>query len=151
VIRGSVLEVRSDWEGDPRAIWTRALVQIDRSIKGGLQKGDVIEIKEIGGTVGDYTIQAHQFPTFRAGDEVMLLVGRWDDGTNDLRVHGYGRGMFRIDRGQGASGLAHRYDVIESRRPTMHVDQIPPVIGAEELERDLGNLAGSCGQKGGAR
>lgn len=151
IVRGVVVSVESDWEGNPRAIWTRALVRVDRTLRGVHQPGDYIEVKEIGGTVGDYTIVAHQFPTFQPGEEVLMLVGAWDDGTGELRVHGFGRGLFGISREPGRPALAHRYDVLESRRPTMHVDRIPPVIGVEELEAEMNGLAAQCGGRGGAR
>jgi len=80
-----------------------------------------------------------------------VMVGPWDDGSGELRVHGFGRGMFALRAEPGGPGMAHRYDVVESRRPTMHVDRIPPVIGVEELERELNALGAQCRAKGGAR
>lgn len=150
-VRGEVVAVNSTWEGKPQAIWTRALIRVDKGLRGQYGPGDYVEVKEIGGTVGDYTIVAHQFPTFQVGEEVVILVGQWDDGSGELRVHGYGRGMFGISRQPGRPALAHRYDVLESRQPVMHVDRIPPVVGAEDLEREVRGLSAQCGAMGGAR
>lgn len=151
VIRGEIVQVDSNWEGDPEAIWTRAVIRIDRVMRGPYFPGQYIEVKEIGGTVGSYTLVAHQFPTFEAGKEIVAMIGAWDDGSGALRVHGYGRGMFALSRQQGKQTIATRYDVIESRRPVMHIDRIPPVVGAEDLEREMRGLAARCGARGGAR
>ena len=151
VVRGEVVSVDSAWEGEPQAIWTRAVIRVDKGLRGQYGPGDYVEVKEIGGTVGDYTIVAHQFPTFEVGEEVVILLGQWDDGSGDLRVHGFGRGMFGISRQPGRPALAHRYDVLESHRPVMHVDRITPVVGAEDLEREVLGLSAQCGAKGGAR
>ncbi|HKY31481.1 MAG TPA: hypothetical protein VJV23_03010 [Candidatus Polarisedimenticolia bacterium] len=151
IVRGTVLEVSSAWEGDPEAIWTRVLLRVDRNIRGERVPGELVDVKEIGGTVGDYTIVAHQFPTFRQGEEVVVMLAPWDDGSGWQRVWGYGRGMFAIARQQNGLALAHRHDVIESRRPTMHTDRIPPVIGLDELVREMHELSAHCAPKGGAR
>ena len=151
IVQGEVIQVDSNWEGTPEAIWTRAVIRVDRSIRGPYQPGEYIEVKEIGGTVGDFTLVAHQFPTFETGEEIIAMIGTWDDGTGDLRVHGYGRGMFSVTRQRGRPALATRYDVLESRRPVMHVDRIPPVVGVEDLEREMLGLSSRCGARGGAR
>ena len=151
IVRGTVIEVNSVWEGNPKAIWTYALVQVDRPIRGNRAIGEIVQIKEIGGTVGDYTIVAQQFPTFQEGEDVVMLLSPWDDGSGVLRVHGFGRGMFSVSKQHGRPDLATRYDVIESRRPVMHVDHVPPVVGAEDLVKDLGDLSGRCAHKGGGR
>src|SRR5688572_10905904 len=98
IVRATVLEVQSSWEGDPQAIWTHVILRVDRTIRGNRVPGEFVDVKEIGGTVGEYTIVAHQFPTFRKDETVVVMLAPWDDGSGIQRVHGYGRGMFVIDR-----------------------------------------------------
>lgn len=148
IIQGEVIQVDSAWEGSPEAIWTRAVIRVDRAMRGPYQPGQYIEVKEIGGTVGSYTLVAQQFPTFEVGEEIVTMIGTWDDGSGELRVHGYGRGMFGVTRQQGRPTLATRYDVLESRRPVMHIDRIPPVVGLDDLEREMRALSARCGGRG---
>lgn len=150
IVRGTIVSTQSAWEGDPQAIWTRAVLQVERTIRGDRQPGDLIDLKEIGGTVGDYTIVAHQFPSFRAGDKVVVMLAPWDDGSPDMRVWGYGRGMFMVARQHGRPEEARRYDLVESDHPTMHTDRLQPMMDVDDLVRNLHDLSARCPQ-GGAR
>jgi hypothetical protein len=150
IVRGTIVSTQSAWEGDPQAIWTRAVLEVKRGIRGERQAGDLIDLKEIGGTVGDYTIVAHQFPTFRAGDEVVLMLAPWDDGSPEMRVWGYGRGMFLVSRQHGRPDEALRYDLVESNHSTMHTDRLQPMMDVDDLVRNLRELSARC-PMGGAR
>jgi hypothetical protein len=150
IVRGTILSTQSAWEGDPQAIWTRAVLQVDKAIRGDHQPGDVIDLKEVGGTVGDYTIVAEQFPSFRAGDEVIVMLAPWDDGSPEMRVWGFGRGMFMVARQHGRPDEAQRYDLVESRHPTMQVDRLQPLMDVDDLVRNMRELSGRC-PTGGAR
>jgi hypothetical protein len=149
IVRGTIESTQSAWEGNPQAIWTRAVLRVERTIRGDHQPGDLIDIKEIGGTVDDYTLVAHQFPTFRAGDKVVVMLAPWDDGSPEMRVRGYGRGMFTVARQAGRPEEARRYDLVESRQPTMHTDRLRPQMGVDDLVRDLHELSARCPQGGG--
>lgn len=150
VVRGRVTSVRSAWDTAHTAIWTTASLQVDGTIRGALGRGAVATIKEVGGTVDGFTIRGEQFPTFREGEELVVLLRPWDDGSGAYRVWGYGRGMFVVERGpDGKAGSARRYDVVETGRPVMVTDQVPAVIVVERLEEQLRGLARGCGQGGG--
>ena len=150
IVRGTIVSTEAAWEGDPEAIWTRAVLQVERAIRGERHPGDLIDIKEIGGTVGDYTIVAHQFPSFRTGDEIVVMLAPWDDGSEEMRVWGFGRGMFMVARQHGRPDEARRYDLVESSHPTMHTDRLQPMTDVDDLVRSLHTLSGQC-PKGGAR
>ncbi|MGH9869022.1 MAG: hypothetical protein ACREAA_12755 [Candidatus Polarisedimenticolia bacterium] len=152
IVRATVLEVQSSWEGDPQAIWTHALLRVDRTIRGSRVPGEFVDVKEIGGTVGEYTIVAHQFPTFRKNETVVVMLTPWDDGSGIQRVHGYGRGMFAIARGHGQEQeRAVRHDLIESGHRTMHEDRLKPEMGVNDLVREMRLLSANCRPQGGAR
>ena len=144
IIHGQVAEVQSAWDNEHTAIWTTASVQVHDVIRGPRQRDAVIKVKEVGGTVGGYTVKAEDFPTFRKGDEVVLLLQSWDDGSDTYRVWGYGRGMFMVTRRETRAPAASRYDVVESGRPTMFVDQLPPAVLLEQLNSQLGALVRRC-------
>lgn len=145
VIRGTVSHVQAAWDGARSAIWTTATVHVDEVIRGTASPGAQLYLKEVGGTVGDYTIKAEGFPTFRQDEEVVLLLRPWEDDPGTYRVWGYGRGLFAVDRGPGGGEpTTRRYDVVESGQATLHTDRIPPVQVLGALSRQLSALARTC-------
>jgi len=149
IVRGTIVSTQSAWEGDPQAIWTRAVLQVDKAFRGDHQPGNLIDLKEIGGTVGDYTVVAEQFPSFHEGDKVIVLLAPWDDGSPEMRVWGYGRGMYMVARQNGRPDEAHRYDLVESKQPTMHTDRLQPIMDVDDLVRNLHELSARCPRGGG--
>lgn len=81
VIQGQVTEVQAAWDEARTAIWTTATVQVTDVLRGATPRSADITVKEVGGTVDGYTIQAEGFPTFRQGEEVVLLLRPWEDGS----------------------------------------------------------------------
>ena len=148
IVHGQVTDVQAAWDEQHTAIWTTATVEVKAVHRGKLPSGtsSVVKVKEVGGTVDGYTIHAEGFPTFHQGEEVVMLLRPWDDDPATYRVWGYARGMFKVERNEGRGATATRYDVVESGRPTMFTDRIPPTIVLEELTRELAGLAASCGQ-----
>ena len=148
VVHGQVRDVQSAWDEDHRAIWTTATIQVNDAIRGNQARGAVLTVREIGGTVGGYTIAAEGFPTFQQGEEVVLLLQRWEDTPDVFRVWGYGRGEFVVSRREGRKAVASRHDVVEAGRPTMFTDRLPPTAVFEDLTRELGALAHECQSRG---
>ena len=148
VVHGQITDVQSAWDAGHTAIWTTATIQVQDVIRGNTPRGALVKVKEVGGTVADYTITAEGFATFRKGEEVVVLLRPWDDGSGAQRVWGYSRGMFIVGREAGGAPTARRHDLAESGRATMFTDRIPPAIVLDALNRELGALARQCGQGG---
>lgn len=148
VVHGQVAAAHSAWDEERGAIWTTATVRIDEAIRGNQARGATVTVKEIGGTVDGYTIQAEGFPSFQQGEEVVLLLKPWEDEPSVYRVWGYGRGKFVVSRRDGRAAVASRHDVVEAGRPTMFTDRIPPTALLEHLTRELGSLARECQSRG---
>jgi len=146
IVRGEVSAVASAWDDGHQAIWTTATVQVDEVLRGSLSPGTSIQVREVGGTAEGYTIVAESFPTFRQGEEAVLLLRPWEDDSGALRVWGYGRGMFVVDRVGGGAPTARRHDVLESGHATLHTDRIPPTVVLDGLNRELRSLARRCAQ-----
>ncbi|MBI4342060.1 MAG: hypothetical protein HY599_01690 [Candidatus Omnitrophica bacterium] len=144
MIRGHVTGVQSAWDGQHRAIWTTATVAIEEVLRGSLNPTTSIQVKEVGGSVGDYTIKAEGFPTFRQDEEVVLLLQPWEDGSGAYHVWGYGRGMFVVSHRDNRAPTAARYDVVETGRATMLTDRLAPEAVLDQLSRELRGLARSC-------
>jgi hypothetical protein len=144
IIHGQVLDVRSAWDDDRVAIWTTATVQIHGKIRGNMSRGGVVEVKEVGGTVNGFNITAIGFPTFRTGEEVIMLLRPWEDNAPAYRVWGYGRGMYSIARDGRQTAVAHRFDTRETGKATMFTDRIPAIVPLDRLNRELSALIKNC-------
>lgn len=92
VVQGEVLKVNSFWTPEGRVIVSEALVRVTETVTG--DSPSVLVVKTYGGTVGGYTVEAHGFPGFKAGDRVLLFVQNQADGT--VEVTGYRQGQYRV-------------------------------------------------------
>jgi hypothetical protein len=144
IIHGQVVDVSSAWDEERVAIWTTATVQVQGKVKGNMLRGGVIEVKEVGGTVNGFNITAIGFPTFRKGEEVVMLLRPWEDNATAFRVWGYGRGMYHIARDGRQAAVAHRFDTRATGKATMFTDRIPAIVPLDRLNRELAALAKGC-------
>lgn len=127
VVQGKVLDVRSFWTDDRTAIVTEARVLVDELVAG--EAPSVVVVKTFGGQVGDIAIEAHGFPTFQAGEQVLLYLS--PDG-DDFRVTGYRLGQFRIrDTAKGRLAVP---TVEEGVRFFTKEGQLAPLARPESLE-----------------
>lgn len=94
VVQGKVLNIRSFWNEDRTAIVTEASVEVTDLVVGDAPA--VVTVRTFGGEVGNYRLEAHGFPTFAAGQEVLLYLA--EDG-NAYRVSGYRQGHYRLRDG----------------------------------------------------
>src|SRR5688572_22776594 len=93
VIQGRVLSTSAAWNDEQSLIFTTATIQVTRSLAGAWQPGETVIVREAGGTVDGYTVNAIAFPRFDVGDDLVMFLGpTWEDG--DLRVAGYGMGFY---------------------------------------------------------
>jgi hypothetical protein len=97
VVQGQVLKVSSFWEPTGRMVVTEALVRVEEKIYG--EAPSVVVVRTFGGTVGNFTVEAHGFPKFRANDRVLLYLEAEKDGAT--RVAGYQQGQFHVVRQAG--------------------------------------------------
>src|SRR3954447_17109217 len=72
VIQGQVLKVSSFWDPTGRIVMSEALVRVEEKVLGDTPS--VVVVRTFGGTVGDFTVEAHGFPKFRAADRVLLYL-----------------------------------------------------------------------------
>lgn len=127
VVQGKVLDVRSFWNDDRTAILTEARVLVDELVAG--EAPSVVVVKTFGGQVGDIVIEAHGFPTFQAGEQVLLYLS--PDG-DDFRVTGYRLGQFRVrDTAKGRLAVP---TVEEGVRFFTREGELAPLPRAESLE-----------------
>jgi hypothetical protein len=108
IVTGRVISVESFWNADGTVIVSEATVFVDEQMAGS---GPTVEkVRTFGGTVNGYTVDAHGFPVFAAGDRLLLFLTRQDDGSS--RVLGYQEGHYRLafDRG----GVERAYPTVDA-------------------------------------
>jgi len=103
VVRGSIEQTWSAWDDAHEVIFTYATVRVSQYF-GETTGPDTLVIREAGGTVGDYTQEAIGFPAIRRGEEVVLLLERWEDGA-DYRIHAYNQGKYLVREREGVTVL----------------------------------------------
>ena len=93
VVRATVGPVTSAWNDSHDVIFSYANLEVHSYLAG---KGpSVLRLREVGGTVGNYTQEAIGFPTLREGQEVVLFLTRWED-SDDWRIEGYNQGKYIV-------------------------------------------------------
>jgi hypothetical protein len=103
VVRGTVTNVYSAWNDDHDIIFSYATIRVQRYIGDNAGPATLI-VREVGGTVGEYTQQAIGFPELREGEEVVLMLAKWDD-SDDWRIHAYNQGKYLVRTFNGVEQL----------------------------------------------
>jgi hypothetical protein len=96
VVTGEVLEVSSFWDQEGRIIISEAMVRVDDSLIG--ESASIVAVRTFGGTVDGFTVEAHGFPVFAAGDRVLLFLEGDRRNRDAHRVLGFQEGHYRLVR-----------------------------------------------------
>lgn len=104
VVHVRVVNVQSAWtDSDSPVIASWAEIEVIANINGTLRTGQRHFVRELGGEVDGYVVQAVGFPHFEPGDEVVMFLDRWQDLSGDWRVSGYAQGIYEVTREYGAA------------------------------------------------
>src|SRR5688500_9456248 len=103
IVRGTIGETFSAWDDAHEVIYTYATVRVNRYF-GESTGPDTVMIREVGGTVDGYTMEAIGFPAIRSGEDVVLMLGRWEDST-DYRIHAFNQGKYLVRNRGGVETL----------------------------------------------
>ncbi len=141
VVRGKVVEVVSRWSDDQEAIFTYAIIEVSRGIRGGLSQGERIVVKEVGGEVGGYGMAAIGFPSFTVGDDLVMFLTRWDDDGN-FRVQGYGQGFYRVQMKGAKGSLVLKPGPVQDSPAQDPVVTETPITPDSDLETVLTRIKG---------
>jgi hypothetical protein len=118
IVRGTVVDTFSAWDDAHEVIYTYATVRVHRYF-GEATGPDTLMIREVGGVVEGYAMEAIGFPAIRRGEEVVLFLAQWEDGA-DYRIHAFNQGKF----------------LVRDRRGVEVLVSDPKTQGSERLQRD---------------
>jgi hypothetical protein len=95
IVRGTLGPTWSAWDDEHQIIYTYSTVRVTRYL-GAFTGPDTLVVREVGGTVDDYTQQAVGFPVLREGEDVVLFLAKWDESSTDYRIHAYNQGKYLV-------------------------------------------------------
>lgn len=143
VVRGTIDNTWSAWDDAHEIIYTYATVNVSRYF-GDTNGPATLLVREAGGTVDGYTQEAIGFPAIRNGEDVVLMLSKWE-GSNDLRIHAFNQGKYLVrNRGgvevlisdpvkQGDARLERggiRVDAIEAEAPGLTLDEFAGMVSS---------------------
>jgi hypothetical protein len=94
IVRGQVVDTWSAWDDSHEVIFTYATVRVNRYF-GEMTGPDTLIVREVGGTVDGYRMEAIGFPAIRKGENVVLFLSKWENGA-DYRIHAFNQGKFLV-------------------------------------------------------
>jgi len=156
VVRGTIGQSWSAWDDAHEVIFTYATVNVSRYF-GDVAGPQTLLIREVGGTVDGYTQEAIGFPVIRSGEDVVLLLSKWEDGA-DFRIHAFNQGKYIVrNRGgrevimadpsrQGEGRLAHGID--GGMRANAMGDELPGLLIEEFAQMVNDARAGRAADRG---
>ncbi len=93
IVRGTVTSINSGYDNQHNAVFTYINLRVYDVLKGQLASNDII-IKQAGGVAGDRGAMLFGAPEFTVGENVLLFLDTWSDGS--LRVYNWFLGKFSI-------------------------------------------------------
>ncbi len=143
VVQGRVIEARATWNAERTAILTDALVAVDEVLLGRAPR--VVRVRTFGGTVDGYTIEAHGFPRFAPGQEMVLFLYR-EPADQSVRVVGYQQGQYRVETRGGervaVPAVGERVRLLAPDGVEMAPARALPLAELKSRVRELGRQLG---------
>lgn len=150
VVRGTLGQTWSAWDDAHEVIYTYSTIRVHRYF-GETTGPDTLIVREVGGRADGYTQEAIGFPALREGEEVVLMLSKWE-GSADYRVHGFNQGKYLVkNRGglevlvedpvkQGDERLARpRFEARTEAGPSLTIREFAEMVDAarsgERVER----------------
>lgn len=132
IVRGSVTHTWSAWDDAHEVIYTYATVRVSRYF-GEMTGPDSLTVREVGGTVGNYTQEAIGFPMIRQGEQVVLLLTAWEDST-DYRINAFNQGKFLVQKNRFGAEILIEDPVKQGEARRSSPDQGRSRIGVDAAQ-----------------
>jgi hypothetical protein len=147
VVDARVTEVRSFWNEAHTVILTEATVRVDQVFVG--EAPAYLTVRTFGGRVGRVRVEAQGFPTFDAGQRLLLFLYR-EPADGSVRVQGYRLGEYRIET--GADGVDMAVPMADAGMTFLRKDgkayELPHAQRLDELVRGVREDAARVGTSG---
>jgi hypothetical protein len=140
VVTGRVVEVNSYWNPEGTAILTEAVIEVQDSLLG--QVPSHVRVRTFGGQVGNQKLVALGFPTFEAGEKLLLFLTPRQDGAH--KVLGYQQGQFRIRPGVDGREMAvptWEADTARIVKADGTTARVPRAVALEDFKRQIRETA----------
>ena len=139
VVHGNVGRVWSSWDEEQKIIFTYAEVHVTSYLAGD---GDLtLVVKEAGGTVDDYTMEAIGFPVLRGGEEVVLFLTRWtDSGHHRIQAFRQGKYVVSLDADGNRVVALDAYGQGDDRLGSDPMPTVPQLFEDLQLEVEASHL-----------
>ncbi len=139
IVAGRCTSVRSAWNDEKTLITTTTTYDVERVVKGDLERKKDLVVRQVGGSVGNITQRLVGGPRFEVGERSLLFLR--PDASGELRIYGLGLGKRRIDR-DPASGIDRvRLDDAAEPDPPGLPDPSRPATSALPAARGGGRAA----------
>lgn len=125
ILTGKVV-ARQCWMNDNGQIITDVSIEIEETIKGSLNASSTVQFSQLGGEVNGVATYVPQYPQWREGDEVVVLMQR-NKRFGHMAVFGVG-GKFDVRKDQTTG---KKYVVGTSALAKLGLDQAKPEIAKQ--------------------
>lgn len=102
IISGRVLGLSTSVDANTDLVYTYIRVEVASVLKGNVTEREIV-LKELGGETREHGTMIFGMPKFEAGQDVLLYLNTWRDGS--LRVHQGFLGKFNINRDSSTGRL----------------------------------------------
>ncbi|MFN0109891.1 MAG: matrixin family metalloprotease [Blastocatellia bacterium] len=124
IVRGQVVSIGSQLDPERNIVFTYITLRIQEVFKGKIAIGEII-IKEPGGVVGARGSMIFGTPEFKAGEDVLLFLDTWADGS--LRVYNWFLGKYSVVNSPRTGKLTVARDATNGRVSVLGRSQNGPI------------------------
>ncbi|MEO6725983.1 MAG: putative Ig domain-containing protein [Blastocatellia bacterium] len=139
IVRGNVTAVASGYDDAHKAIFTYITLRVQEVFKGNITTSEIV-IKEPGGVTGNRGSLIFGTPEFKTGENVLLYLDTWPDGS--LRVHQWFLGKFTINTNRANGKLTLVRDAISGNITVLGRSQTGPITDRADISNYAEMLRG---------
>lgn len=141
IIRGTVVSSLGGYDERYKSVFTYTILRLTRVLKGEVtpsSAGEIV-IKEPGGIVGNLGSEIFGIPQFKAGEDVLLYLDTWPDGS--LRVYQWFLGKYTITINAATGRELISRESADPRVSILGRSRLGPSTDQSDLAGFLGNVA----------
>jgi CO dehydrogenase/acetyl-CoA synthase epsilon subunit len=130
IVRGNVTAVSSGYDDAHKSIFTYITLRVQEVFKGQITTNEIV-IKEPGGVTGTRGSIIFGTPEFKVGEDVLLYLDTWPDGS--LRVHQWFLGKFNVNTNRANGKLTIARDASTGNITVIGRSQAGPITDRADI------------------